>query len=158
MPITLCGALQLCPFLVVPECHRSIRYCSARSSSKALRNFSKVFPPPEHSGLSFFAQKKTQEFWRSFQSSAPLRSFLFASVRPVGEQKGQQKTHLLPPLATGTSLRFLRYWLISNNRYRSSMGLSFTLSLESVDVFIRYLILYVLPSLYTIGLYLSITR
>ena len=152
------GERQLCRFPVVPECHRSMRYCSARSVSKALRNFSRVFPPPQHWGLLFFAQKKTQEFCRSFQSRTPLRSFLFASVRPREEQKGQQKIHLLLRAASGTSLMFLRYRLSSNNRYRRSMGLSLFRYIDPVDVFIRYLIVYVLLLLYSIGLYLSITR
>ena len=154
----LFGSGQLWPFPVVPEFHRSIRYTSARSSSKALRNFSRVFPPPEHWGLPFFAQKKTHEFCKSFQSRTPLRSFLLASVRPREEQKGQQKSHLLPPRATGTSLTFLRYCLISNSRYRSSMGLSFTWQIVLVDLFIRYFIVYILLSFYFMGLYLSITR
>jgi len=57
---TLSGALQLCPFPVVPECHRSRLYASARAGLRALMRLPKDLPFI-HSMLRFLAQKKTQE-------------------------------------------------------------------------------------------------
>ncbi len=73
-PTTPSGALQLCPFPVVPECHRSRLYASARAGLRALMRLLKDLPFIQLT-LPFLAQKKIQEFCRASQSNEPFLSF-----------------------------------------------------------------------------------
>ena len=96
--VTPCGALQLCPFPVVPEWYLSCLYASPRAGLRALMRLLK-FITESHSADFFLAQENNQEFWVLFQSSAALRCFFLYSLLVTDPQNGHINCHFGLPLA-----------------------------------------------------------
>ena len=96
--VTPCGALQLCPFPVVPEWYLSCLYASPRAGLRALMRLLK-FITESHSADFFLAQENNQEFWVLFQSSAAFRCFFLYSLLVIDPQNGHINCHFGLPLA-----------------------------------------------------------